>query len=152
MKVFSVSALSEIGIEQRRDEEFFFLRSFVHRRRRPFARFNSIIFFLMPSRSRVRWPQKRKPSSTIFDEDDTGEEAEAEEEEEFHRTPSNKRQRTLPRAIRDRINRALNQRLYLLTVDASLARSSLQRKYQVLGQTANVYTVEISRLPSCTCQ
>lgn len=98
---------------------------------------------------RLHWINKRKPSSVMFDDDDQNQEEE--EEIEFLRTSSNKRQRTLPRAIRDRINRALNQRLYLLRSNLSIDGSSLHRQYQVLGQTANVYTVEICRLPSCTC-
>lgn len=53
-------------------------------------------------------------------------------------------------AIYDRIERALTQRLYLLAMTKS-SNEHLQREYKVLGQTANVYTVIISHLPSCTC-
>lgn len=88
---------------------------------------------------------KRKPSSILFDDDD-------DEREERIPTPSNKRHRSLPRAIRDRIDRALNQRLYLLSANPSNSSSSFRRSYQVLGQTANVYTVEICDTPSCTCE
>lgn len=52
--------------------------------------------------------------------------------------------------IYDRIERALNQRLYLLTITNS-SNSSIYREYKVLGQTANVYTVIITHIPSCTC-
>lgn len=54
-------------------------------------------------------------------------------------------------AIYDRIERALTQRLYLLAMTKS-SNEHLQREYKVLGQTANVYTVIISHLPSCTCK
>jgi len=53
-------------------------------------------------------------------------------------------------AIYDRIERALTQRLYLLAMTKS-SNENLQREYKVLGQTANVYTVIISHLSSCTC-
>jgi len=54
-------------------------------------------------------------------------------------------------AIYDRIERALTQRLYLLAMTKS-SNENLQREYKVLGQTANVYTVIISHLSSCTCK
>lgn len=54
-------------------------------------------------------------------------------------------------AIYDRIERALTQRLYLLAMTKS-SNENLSREYKVLGQTANVYTVVISHLPSCTCK
>lgn len=53
-------------------------------------------------------------------------------------------------AIHDRIDRALHQRLYLLAINKS-PNESISREYKVLGQTANVYTVVISHIPSCTC-
>jgi hypothetical protein len=53
-------------------------------------------------------------------------------------------------AIYDRIERALNQRLYLLATTKS-SNESISREYKVLGQTANVYTVIITHIPSCTC-
>ncbi|CAF3415559.1 unnamed protein product [Rotaria sp. Silwood1] len=52
--------------------------------------------------------------------------------------------------IYDRIERALNQRLYLLAITKS-SNESIYREYKVLGQTANVYTVIITHIPSCTC-
>jgi len=52
--------------------------------------------------------------------------------------------------IYDRIQRALYQRLYLLAVTKS-SNESIYREYKVLGQTANVYTVVITHIPSCTC-
>jgi hypothetical protein len=54
-------------------------------------------------------------------------------------------------AIRVRIQRALNQRLYLLAVSSTPAEPN-QREYRVFGQTGNVYTVIITHLPSCTCK
>jgi len=53
-------------------------------------------------------------------------------------------------AIYDRIERALHQRLYLLAMTKS-SNESISREYKVLGQTANVYTVVITHIPSCTC-
>ena len=91
----------------------------------------------------------------LFDEDD------ADERQEM--SPTSKRQKVVPEkrlrryrssmtnAIRDRIDRALHQRLYLLAATKS-PNDSIYREYQVLGQTANVYTVTISHLPSCTCK
>jgi hypothetical protein len=54
-------------------------------------------------------------------------------------------------AIYDRIERALNQRLYLLAITKT-SNESISREYKVLGQTANVYTVIITHIPSCTCK
>src|ERR1700677_269969 len=54
-------------------------------------------------------------------------------------------------AIYDRIERALNQRLYLLAITKS-SNESISREYKVLGQTANVYTIVITHIPSCTCK
>jgi hypothetical protein len=53
--------------------------------------------------------------------------------------------------IYDRIERALNQRLYLLAI-AKSSNESFSREYKVLGQTGNVYTVVITHIPSCTCK
>jgi len=53
-------------------------------------------------------------------------------------------------AIYDRIERALHQRLYLLAMTKS-SNESISREYKVLGQTANVYTVVITHIPTCTC-
>ncbi|CAF3762064.1 unnamed protein product [Adineta steineri] len=57
---------------------------------------------------------------------------------------------TMTVAIYDRIDRALNQRLYLLAITKS-SNESIYREFKVLGQTANVYTVTITHIPSCTC-
>jgi hypothetical protein len=54
-------------------------------------------------------------------------------------------------AIHERIKRALNQRLYLLAINQS-SNKPVYREYKVLGQTANVYTVIITHIPSCTCK
>jgi len=54
-------------------------------------------------------------------------------------------------AIYDRIERALHQRLYLLAITKS-SNESIYREYKVLGQTANVYTIVITHIPSCTCK
>ncbi len=54
-------------------------------------------------------------------------------------------------AIRTRIQRALNQRLYLLAISSTPAEPT-HREYRVFGQTGNVYTVTISHLPSCSCE
>jgi hypothetical protein len=76
---------------------------------------------------------------------------------------SSKRKKTVPEkrlrryrasmtvAIYDRIERALNQRLYLLAITKT-SNESISREYKVLGQTANVYTVIITHIPSCTCK
>lgn len=57
---------------------------------------------------------------------------------------------TMTVAIYDRIERALNQRLYLLAT-TNLLNQSISREYKVLGQTANVYTIVITHIPTCTC-
>lgn len=92
---------------------------------------------------------------TIHDDDDDDEHQET--------SPSSKRQKVVPEkrlrryrssmtsAIRDRIDRALHQRLYLLDVNISTNHSTY-REYLVLGQTANVYTVNISQLSTCSCK
>ena len=54
-------------------------------------------------------------------------------------------------AMRVRIQRALDQRLYLLAVSSTSAEP-VCREYTVFGQTGNVYTVTIAHLPSCTCK
>ncbi|UJR21491.1 hypothetical protein I4U23_024575 [Adineta vaga] len=57
---------------------------------------------------------------------------------------------TMTVAIYDRIERALNQRLYLLAISKS-TNEFIHREYKVLGQTANVYTVTVTHIPLCTC-
>ncbi|CAF1277086.1 unnamed protein product [Rotaria magnacalcarata] len=57
---------------------------------------------------------------------------------------------TMSSAIRDRIERALHQRLYLLAATKS-SNEIVSREYKVLGNTANVYTVIITHVPSCSC-
>jgi hypothetical protein len=62
--------------------------------------------------------------------------------------------RTRSSANRDtcqRIERALSQRLYLLNQSDISTTNRLCRTYDVLGSTGNVYQVEISQFPSCTC-
>ena len=53
--------------------------------------------------------------------------------------------------VTKRVDRALSQRLYLLNQIDISTPNNLGRKYDVLGSTGNVYEVEISRIPSCTC-
>lgn len=53
-------------------------------------------------------------------------------------------------ATRDRIHRALNQRLYLLEAKKNPS-NSMEREFKVLGHTGNVYTIEISLVPKCDC-
>ncbi|CAG8440677.1 14563_t:CDS:2 [Cetraspora pellucida] len=52
------------------------------------------------------------------------------------------------RKIKDRINRATSQRMYLIS------RKDLdptKKEFAILGSTGNVYTVTISHIPNCTC-
>ncbi|UJR16715.1 hypothetical protein I4U23_003615, partial [Adineta vaga] len=60
----------------------------------------------------------------------------------YRSTPTN--------AIRHRIQRAVNERLYLLAT-SSIPEEPTRREYRVFGQTGNVYTVIITHLLSCTC-
>jgi len=66
------------------------------------------------------------------------------------------RERSVTGASRARLERALNERLYLIERrDASETSPSglvnHRHLFEVLGSTGNVYTVAVSRLPSCTC-
>lgn len=50
-----------------------------------------------------------------------------------------------------KIERAIEERMYLLDQKESSSSTSLSRRYAVLGSTGNVYDVRISARPSCTC-
>ncbi|CAG8466805.1 22995_t:CDS:10 [Racocetra persica] len=50
--------------------------------------------------------------------------------------------------IKDRINRASSQRMYL--IDRKEVED-LKKEFTVLGSTGNVYTVTITHIPNCTC-
>lgn len=52
-------------------------------------------------------------------------------------------------ALDQRIERALNQRLYLL--EMSRHEQGSAATFAVLGSTGNVYSVELSHQPSCSC-
>ena len=57
-----------------------------------------------------------------------------------------------PKKIQERINRALSQRLYVISSTAPPSSSSPSaRSFQMLGSTGNVYEISISTTPSCTC-
>jgi len=56
-----------------------------------------------------------------------------------------------PTAIKDRIKRALTQRLFLVQNDSANSTTTLEGSFIVLGSTGNVYTVKVSHIPSCTC-
>uniref|UniRef100_A0A6A7G4F2 Mitogen-activated protein kinase kinase kinase 1 n=1 Tax=Hirondellea gigas TaxID=1518452 RepID=A0A6A7G4F2_9CRUS len=58
------------------------------------------------------------------------------------------RYRSRTQKIRERISRALNQRLYLIRQESV---NPLQRTYAVLGSTGNMYTIQIGKLVSCSC-
>ncbi|KAI8611970.1 hypothetical protein BC830DRAFT_1068200, partial [Chytriomyces sp. MP71] len=51
-------------------------------------------------------------------------------------------------SVRDRIQRAKAQRMFLVTRHV---HEALHHEFAVLGSTGNVYTVNISRLPDCSC-
>lgn len=56
------------------------------------------------------------------------------------------------KALKTRITRALSQRMFLVgQIDNSNTTDGLNRRYNVLGSTGNVYNIEIKKLPSCTC-
>lgn len=69
-------------------------------------------------------------------------------------TPEKRAARTRKRPtkdIRNRIERALFQRLYLLDQYDISAPGDLGRSFSVLGSTGNTYNVNICRFPSCSC-
>jgi hypothetical protein len=53
--------------------------------------------------------------------------------------------------VLQRIARALQQRLFLISQENDSTEDNIHRKFVVLGSTGNVYNVEIGRRPSCTC-
>mmetsp|Transcript_33744 Transcript_33744/g.48974 ORF Transcript_33744/g.48974 Transcript_33744/m.48974 type:complete len:314 (+) Transcript_33744:1-942(+) len=53
-----------------------------------------------------------------------------------------------PQGVRDRIYRALSQRMFL--IDCTV-QDDFNRQYKVLGSTGNVYDVHIGKLPTCSC-
>merc|ERR1719319_586063 len=59
--------------------------------------------------------------------------------------------RTLTQAIRDRIARALGQRIFLIGRKDTSAEGSLGQEFTVLGSTGNVYKVKIDKHPNCDC-
>jgi hypothetical protein len=52
-------------------------------------------------------------------------------------------------AVADRLSRAFTHRLYLIS--RIPGENALERQYRVLGDSGNVYTVTIGRLPRCDC-
>jgi hypothetical protein len=52
--------------------------------------------------------------------------------------------------LRERIQRAFEHRLFLITIPV-IDHANLTYEFKVLGQTGNVYTVQISKTPRCTC-
>ena len=100
----------------------------------------------MSVRRRVGTKRKTAPENVTFAPETETKRKKPETEKRLRRYRS-----SMTIGIYDRIERALNQRLYLLATSKS-STSSLSREYQVLGQTGNVYTVVISHLPSCTCK
>jgi hypothetical protein len=93
---------------------------------------------------------KRKYSDVIdltSDENDKNErKATKKEEKRAARLVSRASSKTL-----DRIQRALSQRLYLISQKDLSVDGNLRRDYAVLGSTGNVYDVTISRQCTCTC-
>ena len=62
------------------------------------------------------------------------------------------RYRSNPTAdIKQRICRAVSQRLYLISQEDKSSSDSASRHFAVLGSTGNVYNVTIERKPGCTC-
>jgi len=59
-----------------------------------------------------------------------------------------KRKRTCTPAIRQRISRALSQRLFMANWEE---KGPHKRVYKVLGSTGNLYTIEIGNLVTCSC-
>jgi hypothetical protein len=53
--------------------------------------------------------------------------------------------------VRTRIQRASSQRLFLIRQEKLGEVQGLCRQYAVLGSTGNVYTVDIGRVPQCSC-
>ena len=51
----------------------------------------------------------------------------------------------------ERIERAAGQRLFLVTGTDNSTGENLRMDFQVLGSTGNLYSVEISKRPTCTC-
>lgn len=82
--------------------------------------------------------------------------ADAGENKKQQKTPKAKPEKRLSRfrsaptqAIRDRIYRAKQQRMYL--IDRNPPTNPHEQSFYVLGSVGNVYTVKISHIPSCTC-
>ncbi|RUP45393.1 hypothetical protein BC936DRAFT_148238, partial [Jimgerdemannia flammicorona] len=53
-----------------------------------------------------------------------------------------------PLAVRDRINRARTQRMFMVK---RTILSPTSQEFAVLGSTGNIYTVKIAHVPSCDC-
>ncbi|KAI8851364.1 hypothetical protein BC829DRAFT_431324 [Chytridium lagenaria] len=62
--------------------------------------------------------------------------------------PPRRRTYALTQDVRDRISRALSQRMFLVKREKT---SQTSENFSVLGSTGNVYIVEIKSRPSCTC-
>ena len=55
------------------------------------------------------------------------------------------------KGIQQRIDRAGQQRLYLIGNEDQSRENYLAQKFDVLGSTGNVYSVCIAQVPTCTC-
>jgi hypothetical protein len=108
----------------------------------------------MSSRKRSSIKRKHSPTNDTFSTDESNPSSSSSSKRKKQSDTEKRLRRyraTMTVGIYDRIERALNQRLYLLAITKS-SNESFSREYKVLGQTANVYTVVISHLPSCTCK
>jgi len=54
-----------------------------------------------------------------------------------------------PKDIADRVHRVMTQRFFM--IERSKTEGELKEEFKVLGSTGNVYTVVISKVPSCDC-
>jgi hypothetical protein len=104
----------------------------------------------MSSRKRSSIKRKNSPTNDTFSTDESNPSSSKRKKQPDTEKRLRRYRATMTVGIYDRIERALNQRLYLLAITKS-SNESFSREYKVLGQTANVYTVVISHLPSCTC-
>ncbi len=102
-------------------------------------------------------PKRKQPSSSQEPIDLTGDETEEHTKSKKQKTTPVVEKRLAPlrssiaAKLRARIDRALEERLFLIS-HHPIAEDPIQgEEFKVLGSTGNVYTVMITKLPTCNC-
>ncbi|WOO84438.1 E3 ubiquitin-protein ligase Zswim2 [Vanrija pseudolonga] len=94
-------------------------------------------------------PAKKRKAAASTDEAESSSAAAARAEQPEKRALRERAK--CPVAIAQRSQRVMSQRMFMVDREDTGSAENLASVFKVLGSTGNVYTVEISHLPSCDC-